>query len=56
MLQTELASKESLLSTLTASEDDSNDPEGGEIHRLRLQIVSAKKDSDGMAKTNEKLV
>ena len=59
-LQTELASKESLLTSLTTSagadDDDGGggDDDGGEAKRLRLQVVSARKDLDGMALMNRK--
>ena len=58
-LQTELASKESLLTSLTTSagaddDDDGGDDDGGEAKRLRLQVVSARKDLDEMALMNRK--
>ena len=58
-LQTELASKESLLTSLTTSagaddDDDGGDDDGGEAKRLRLQVVSARKDLDEMALKNRK--
>ena len=58
-LQTELSSKESLLTSLTTSagaddDDDGGDDDGGEAKRLRLQVVSARKDLDEMALKNRK--
>ena len=58
-LQTELASKESLLTSLTTSagaddDDDGGDDDGGEAKRLRLQVVSARKDLDEMVLKNRK--